>query len=398
MRVLVFHGEGCTREQIESCLGSSGADLYLTGEPEGAFALIEVHRFHLVILVLSSGTELASDAKRFLRHLHVNYPQTRVVVVSDELRAEERDRIMQSGVTAVFGQDLAKGYLCRYVDDYLQGTSAGDSVEGTRGGIHELPTLESHLSSDTIQAHAQPIVRLSSKGEPFETMGCESLARGPQGTLLANPMLLFAYASQLDRLYETDMACIEAALRNAASLPTSWSYFLNVQPRSLSHPDFEEILTRLVHRYGLAPSRIVLEMTEQREVTNHALFSAELRSLKDAGYRIALDDFGEGFANLELLIAIEPDFLKLSSVLCRDLEGDSVRQAMIRSIGSLSRSLKLETIAEFIETESEARLIARLGIDHGQGYWFSRPKPLADLVESGRFQTGADEEDDAAVA
>jgi EAL domain-containing protein (putative c-di-GMP-specific phosphodiesterase class I) len=139
-------------------------------------------------------------------------------------------------------------------------------------------------------------------------------------------------------------------------------------------------------------------MTEQREVTNHALFSAELRTLKDAGYRIALDDFGEGFANLELLIAIEPDFLKLSSVLCRDLEGDSVRQAMIRSIGALSRSLKLETIAEFIETESEARLIARLGIDYGQGYWFSRPKPLAALVESGRFQTPQDEEEDAAVA
>ena len=398
MRVLVFHGEGCTREQIAACLGSSGADLYLTGEPEGAFALIEGYRFHLIILVLGDETEFPPDARRFLRHLHVNYPHTRIVVVSDHLHTLERDRVMQAGVTAVFGQDIAKSHLCRYVGDYLQGSSGGGARADGLGDIHELPTLESHLSRATIQAHAQPIVRLSSLEEPFEVAGCESLARGPQGTLLANPMLLFAYASQLDRLYETDMACIEAALRNAASLPSEWFYFLNVQPRSLSHPDFEEILTQLVPRHGLEPRRIVLEMTEQREVTNHALFSAELRSLKDAGYRIALDDFGEGFANLELLIAIEPHFLKLSSVLCRDIEGDPVRQAMIRSIAALSRSLKIQTVAEFIETESEARLIARLGIDHGQGYWFSRPRPLAELAESGRFQTGRQVSDDKAVA
>jgi EAL domain-containing protein (putative c-di-GMP-specific phosphodiesterase class I) len=107
-------------------------------------------------------------------------------------------------------------------------------------------------------------------------------------------------------------------------------------------------------------------------VVKHGAFAGALRSFKERGYRVAVDDMGAGYASLQALAALEPEFLKFDMSLVRDIDRSSIKRSLLESLRTLAEKIRARVIAEGVEREEERRTLLALGIELGQGARFGR--------------------------
>ena len=156
---------------------------------------------------------------------------------------------------------------------------------------------------------------------------------------------------------------------------------VNLSALQLMHPNMVPELLELIKRYRIQPDTLILEVTESRRIDDPNEAVAILRPLRNAGVRIALDDFGMGYAGLRQLQhmkALPVDVLKIDKAFVEGLPDDS---SMVEAIIQMAHSLKLEIIAEGIETEAQRSWLADAGVECGQGYLFAKAVPR-DIFES----------------
>jgi len=156
---------------------------------------------------------------------------------------------------------------------------------------------------------------------------------------------------------------------------------VNLSALQLMHPNMVPELLELIKRYRIQPDTLILEVTESRRIDDPNEAVAILRPLRNAGVRIALDDFGMGYAGLRQLQhmkALPVDVLKIDKAFVDGLPDDS---SMVEAIIQMAHSLKLEIIAESIETEAQRSWLANAGVECGQGYLFAKAVPH-DIFES----------------
>ena len=152
---------------------------------------------------------------------------------------------------------------------------------------------------------------------------------------------------------------------------------INVSAKQFRQPDFCVGVEDAVRRYGIAPARLKLELTEGLLLENMEDVVASMAALKAIGVQFSLDDFGTGYSSLQYLKRLPLDQLKIDQSFVRDLASDSSDQAIVLTIIAMARSLKLDVIAEGVETEAQRTLLAELGCHHYQGYLYSRPVTAA---------------------
>ncbi|MFY9994732.1 MAG: biofilm formation regulator HmsP [Leclercia sp.] len=155
---------------------------------------------------------------------------------------------------------------------------------------------------------------------------------------------------------------------------------VNLSALQLMHPTMVTELLELIHRYRIRPDTLFLEVTESRRIDDPNEAVAILRPLRNAGLRIALDDFGMGYAGLRQLQhmkALPVDVLKIDKTFVDGLPEDS---SMVQAIIQMAHSLKLGIIAEGIETEAQRDWLTTAGVEYGQGYLFAKAVPV-DLFE-----------------
>lgn len=156
---------------------------------------------------------------------------------------------------------------------------------------------------------------------------------------------------------------------------------VNLSALQLMHPTMVSELLELIHRYQIQPDTLILEVTESRRIDDPNEAVAILRPLRNAGVRIALDDFGMGYAGLRQLQHMKTlpvDVLKIDKTFVEGLPDDS---SMVQSIIQMAQSLTLDVIAEGVETEAQRDWLAEAGVKYGQGYLFARAVPR-DLFEA----------------
>ena len=161
--------------------------------------------------------------------------------------------------------------------------------------------------------------------------------------------------------------------------------FLNVQPRSMTNPEFPRVVARLVEAAGFSPTDIVFELVEQQTILNPRAFASTVTQVRRHGFKVALDDFGVGFCNLNLLLDLHPDYVKLPRYFARGVPEDMDKQEVVHSIRSLVALLGMPVIMEGIETAEELEKVRHLGVEYGQGYFFSRPMRAEELSKSPAF-------------
>ena len=159
-------------------------------------------------------------------------------------------------------------------------------------------------------------------------------------------------------------------------------------PSQLQSGDLAATIAAVLKRTGFAPRLLELEVTEDILLEDDESALKTFRRIQGHGVHIAFDDFGTGYASLTYLKKFPLDRLKIDQSFVRDVRTDSGDAAIVGATISLCKSLGLSAIAEGIEDAATADLLARMGCDEGQGYYFGAPMPAAEFER--RYLTNDD--------
>ncbi|MEQ5835201.1 EAL domain-containing protein [Marinobacter sp. NFXS9] len=157
-------------------------------------------------------------------------------------------------------------------------------------------------------------------------------------------------------------------------------FAVNISPRSLLEPDFDQKLLAIVQANGLPPQCIELELTESSLMVDLEHARALLERVRKAGIRLAIDDFGTGYSSLSYLRHFAPDVLKIDRSFIRDCDRNVANQRIIQSVVGMAHGLDMITVAEGVETREQLEQLQKLGCDRVQGYLLATPMPIADFV------------------
>jgi EAL domain-containing protein (putative c-di-GMP-specific phosphodiesterase class I) len=200
--------------------------------------------------------------------------------------------------------------------------------------------------------------------------GYEALVRGP-GQESAGEIL----AKVTDRnKYQFDQACRVKAIQLAAKLGLNGVLSINFLPNAIYKPETCIRATlEAAKSLDFSTNRLMFEVSEGERVTDHSHLRGIFTEYRRQGFITAIDDFGAGYAGLNLLAEFQPDFIKLDMALTRNIDKDRIRRSIVSGILVTCRELGLKVIAEGIETREECLTLQDEGVTLFQGYLFSRP-------------------------
>jgi diguanylate cyclase (GGDEF)-like protein len=248
----------------------------------------------------------------------------------------------------------------------------GDQERGGRRRLSALVGLDAALARKTEFGSAFQEIRDLADGT---AIGWEALLRLPPDAGFEGPLNAFRVAAAAGRLPDLEIAALEAHLAASRALPPG-RLFLNLSALSFLDERLEPAeLTRIVRAAGIAPERVVLELTELVRLPDPEDFARVVRPLRDEGFFLAVDDFGAGFSNLPLLIDLAPDFVKLDASLVTGARSHLRKRIVLESLAQLGRRLNFTVVAEGLETEEDVRAALEAGVPLGQGFVFGRPGP-----------------------
>jgi EAL domain-containing protein (putative c-di-GMP-specific phosphodiesterase class I) len=203
-----------------------------------------------------------------------------------------------------------------------------------------------------------------------EPYSYEALIRGPAGESAAT---VFARVSPT-QAFQFDRDSRLAAVVLAGRLHVPCSLNLNVLPQSMMASAVErEALMDGAAQSRIARERLILEVTENEAIRDRVRFAAAVDTFREYGVKIAIDDFGAGYAGLNMLADFQPDVIKLDMSLVRSIESSGPRQAIARAIIQVCVDLGIDLIAEGVETLDEFHWFADEGVRLYQGYLFAKP-------------------------
>jgi EAL domain-containing protein (putative c-di-GMP-specific phosphodiesterase class I) len=234
-------------------------------------------------------------------------------------------------------------------------------------------SLEARLARamETLWIAYQPIVSWSKRS----TFAYEALVRNEEPTLRSPPDL-FEAAERLGRLQDLGRAVRDRVARTLDEQPISALLFINLHALELD----DDSLISAAAPLSKHAARVVLEVTERAPLEKIRDVTARVAQLRGLGYRIAVDDLGAGYAGLTSFAHLEPEVVKVDMSLIRGIDRSPMKQKLLRSIVTLCRELRIEIIAEGVETVTERDALVDIGGDLCQGYLFARPdKPWTEI-------------------
>lgn len=279
----------------------------------------------------------------------------------------DRPRIVV-GNARIIGNNLVRPE--RQIAQLISDATDSAAVESRVVALHDKSLLQDVIMGDGLTTVVQPIVHLAS----CDIFGFEALTRGPVNSPMHSPATLFSVADEVGLTHELDRACFRGAVRAGAGLEPVHRLFVNLLPMSFYDTALIEIeLSHLLEAAALTPANIVFEITEKLAIEDFSSFRRALANYAAMGFGIAIDDVGTRHSNLETIMALRPNFLKLSDVLTRGVSRSTVKREMLRSLGRIGDAIDAVIVAEGIETAEDLVCLRDLGIRYGQGYFIARP-------------------------
>lgn len=214
--------------------------------------------------------------------------------------------------------------------------------------------------------------------------GFEALLRWrhpEQGVVL--PGLFIPSLEQTGLIIPVGNWAIEAACRQLHFWTeqgfSQWTLSLNLSPVQFEQPDIFHIVSSMLEKYNLSPSRLILEVTESTALKNLDRSIELLNAFNHAGITVSIDDFGTGYSNLLMLSVLPAKELKIDKSFVTSMLENEKTYKLVETIMSIARTMEMNVVAEGIETEEQQAVLTRLGCDYLQGYLFSRPLPAEQV-------------------
>ena len=298
------------------------------------------------------------------------------------LEAELEKRLLAKVDLFVGSSRLTQSPKIRFKRALLDAIArATQSIEAERDEVRSRlrKEFESVMKGEQISCVFQPIVNLND----FEAIGFELLSRGPRESELHRPDALFDVARTEGRVTELDRLCRRTASKAGEGLPLDCLRFVNTEPVTMFlHSHGESFVNEIVAATASSLRGLtVIEITENCVIDDFDRMRDIVRELRAHGFRVAIDDAGAGYAGLQTMVEIEPDFIKLDMSLIRGVESSVVKQRLVRTLRDFCREAAITLIAEGIETRKQLDTLRELGVSHGQGFLFGHPgsqQPLRD--------------------
>ncbi|MCO6412538.1 MAG: EAL domain-containing protein [Thiogranum sp.] len=155
---------------------------------------------------------------------------------------------------------------------------------------------------------------------------------------------------------------------------------INLSGQSLSDDRFMGALVEMIDEMAIPPELLCFEITETAVISNLSNATRLIDTLRDMGCRFALDDFGVGLSSFGYLKSLAVDYLKLDGCFIKNMTRDSIDYAMVHSINHVGQTLKIKTIAEFVENDETLQALREIGVDYAQGYGIAKPVPLEQAI------------------
>lgn len=238
--------------------------------------------------------------------------------------------------------------------------------------------ITSALEQNQISVAMQPVVRIDFSSlkpdriKPYEIVGYEALFRC--SSINANVQDVITTAEKTGLISKITEAVVQevgkAIHSGQLSLTQNQTVSVNVSAIELLDQTFAASFMHLLNKNKINPETIYIEVTETAFIDNLDLARENINQLKKQGVRFAMDDFGTGYASIQILRYIDIDRIKIDRSYTSKLD-NKLEQSLIKTVIWMARSLKMDLVAEGIETKEQMRILSGLGCEFGQGYLFN---------------------------
>lgn len=235
--------------------------------------------------------------------------------------------------------------------------------------VHKVTEFRSIISAASFDMAFQPIVDLETRHiHHFET-----LVRFTKFNGRFTPYEAITFAEQTGLICDFDLAMCTKVLRWLETSNRPLQMAVNLSGNSIGTPAFVKALHDLLKRHESVRHLLMFEVTESARISDLGGVKGVVRSLREAGHKVCLDDFGAGASAFHYLRALDVDVVKIDGVYVRDALKHSKGAAFLKAMASLCNDLHIDTVAEMVEDTASVAFLRQCGVDYGQGYLFGRP-------------------------
>ncbi len=375
--VLLIEDDDAVRRALGAVLRSRGLRVHEAATAAAGLAAVAAEDVQLAVVDINLPDADGLEVLALIRKQDSLLP---IVMMTGDASVANAQRAIRGRATAFLTKPIVPS---AFVEEVERAMTEGQlarlqhklfmSKAGSSAMLKDLAATEQSLKASVANLFAayQPIVRAYDRS----IFAYEALmrSRGP----FVNPGELLSAAEALGAIEDIGRAVRQSIARTLSDQPSRFEpIFVNLHPMELR----ADLLLRDDEPLLPFASRIVLEVTERAKLSSERDLAETLRQLRAAGYRIALDDLGEGFAGLSWLVKLTPDIAKLDMSLVRNIEISRMKRDLVGSLVSVCRRSRTLLVAEGVETEAEAEILRDMGCDLLQGYLFARPGPPFPIV------------------
>ncbi len=370
--VLLIEDDHALRRALAAVLEARGLKAIEADTGAAGLAVLDAEAIQVVVVDINLPDV---DGVELLAAIRKRDPLLPTLVMTGNPAVENAQRALRGRATAFLTKPVVPS---TFVEEVERAVNQGQvarlqqkllvSKAGSGAMLNDLAATEKAFNESVAGLHMafQPIVLAHDRSiYAYEAL---MRSRGPY----ANPGEFLVAAEALDRVIELGRAVRQSIARTLEEHRECFEpIFVNLHPMEFR----SEILTHEDEPLLPFASRIVLEVTERAQLSSTQDLAETVQVLRAAGYRIALDDLGEGYAGLSWLVKLTPDIAKLDMSLVRDIQGSLMKRELVGSMVSTCRRARTRVIAEGVETAAEEEILRDLGCELLQGYRFARPGP-----------------------
>ncbi len=367
--VLIVDDDVALTRVLDRVLSAAGYAVTTINDSREAIALIEANSYDVILTDIQMPTMTGVDLLRLVRAHDLDVP---VVLMTGNPTVQSAIEALGLGALQYMLKPVPQEELLRVVERAsrlheiarlkrasLELLGERSKEAGDRAGLEA--SLERALGS--LWMAFQPIIQRQT-GRRF---GFEALMRTRESSL-PHPGAVIEAAERLGRLPELGRTIRDTTAAAFAAAPADAVLFINLHTLDLLDPAlYEDSPLRQI------AERVVLEITERSTIDDVKDAYQRVSQLRGAGFRVAIDDLGAGYAGLSSFAALEPEIVKLDMSLIRGVHSSPIRQRVVRSMITLCNDMNIQVVAEGIEEQPEHDCIAAMGCDLLQGYLYGRP-------------------------
>lgn len=263
--------------------------------------------------------------------------------------------------------DIALQAAKRQHKDYLTFYDELDNLKEYQNNMLWTKKLKEAIAKDNIIVYYQPLINNATmKADKYEC-----LVRMIDGDKIVSPFFFLDISKKSNQYTKITKIVIEKSFQTFANL--KYDFSINVSYEDIEDPYFYNFIKNQIALYPGIAHRVVFEILEDEHVKNYDVLIGFIHKIKRLGCKVAIDDFGSGYSNFEHLLKMEVDFLKIDASIIKNIAKDESSFKITKTIVEFAKSLKLKTIAEYVESEEIFKYVRDLGVDYSQGFYFSPP-------------------------